>query len=177
MICAASAKSKRGRKSCLSLNAGLMYKSRLSSLRKPHSEGRPNNTPKNEPKTKTKTKEERTSMGTTRERIQAKIAEIEDEMKRIGYWQNAPLRPEQYQFHMAFAMDTMAFSQWLQFIFIPRVKNMIETGEKFPPDSQNGAQAVREFDGDDRAQELVDLLSEFDEIIRQGSRGWRKFFG
>jgi hypothetical protein len=36
---------------------------------------------------------------------------------------------------------------------------------------------VREFDGDDRAQELVALLSEFDEIIRQGSRGWRRFFG
>jgi uncharacterized protein YqcC (DUF446 family) len=111
------------------------------------------------------------------ERVQAKIAEIEQEMKRIGYWQSEPLRPEQYEFRSAFAMDTMAFSQWLQFIFIPRVKNMVETGEKFPPDSQNGAQAVREFDGDDRAQELVDLLSEFDEIIRQGSRGWRRFFG
>jgi uncharacterized protein YqcC (DUF446 family) len=111
------------------------------------------------------------------ERVQAKIAEIEQEMKRIGYWQSEPLRPEQYEFRSAFAMDTMAFSQWLQFIFIPRVKNMIEAGEKFPPDSQNGAQAVREFDGDDRAQKLVDLLSEFDEIIRQGSRGWRRIFG
>jgi uncharacterized protein YqcC (DUF446 family) len=104
-------------------------------------------------------------MRTTRERIRAKIAEIENEMKRIGYWQGDPLRPEQYEFRSAFAMDTMAFSQWLQFIFIPRVKNMIETGEKFPPDSQNGAQAVREFDGDDRAQGIVALLSEFDEII------------
>src|SRR5262245_45512599 len=109
-------------------------------------------------------------MQTTREHIQTKIAEIEHEMKRIGYWQSDPLRPEQYEFRSAFAMDTMAFSQWLQFIFIPRVKNMLETGEKFPSDSQNGAQAAREFDGDDRAQGLVALLSEFDEIIRQGSR-------
>jgi uncharacterized protein YqcC (DUF446 family) len=103
---------------------------------------------------------------TPRERIHAKIAEIENEMKRIDYWQSDPLRPEQYEFRSAFARDTMAFSQWVQFIFIPRVKNMLETGEKFPPDSQNGAQAVREFDGDDRAQGLVALLSEFDEIIR-----------
>jgi uncharacterized protein YqcC (DUF446 family) len=108
-------------------------------------------------------------METTREKAQTKIAEIEDEMKRIGYWQNDPLRPEQYQFRMAFAMDTMAFTQWLQFIFIPRVKSMIETGEKFPPDSNNGAQATREFDGDDNAQGLVSLLSEFDELIRQRS--------
>jgi uncharacterized protein YqcC (DUF446 family) len=122
-------------------------------------------------------KEAHTSMGTTQERIQAKIAEIEEEMKRIGYWQNDPLRPEQYQFRMAFGMDTMAFSQWLQFIFIPRVKSMLETGEKFPRDSQNAAQAVREFDGDDNAYKLCGLLSEFDEIIREGSRGWRRFFG
>lgn len=46
-------------------------------------------------------------MGTTRERIQAKIAEIEEEMRRIGHWQNDPLRPEQYEFRMAFGMDTM----------------------------------------------------------------------
>jgi len=32
------------------------------------------------------------------ERVQAKIAEIEQEMKRIGYWQSEPLRPEQYEF-------------------------------------------------------------------------------
>jgi uncharacterized protein YqcC (DUF446 family) len=113
--------------------------------------------------------EARTQMGSKREQIQAKIGEIENEMKRIGYWQNAPLKPEQYQFRMAFGMDTMAFSQWLQFIFIPRVKSLLETGEKFPPDSQNGAQAVREFDGDDNAQALVALLSEFDELIRRRS--------
>jgi len=116
-------------------------------------------------------------MRSMQERVWEKIAEIESEMKRIGYWQSYPLQPGQYGFCSAFAMDTMAFSQWLQFIFIPRVKNMLETGEKFPPDSQNGAQAVREFDGDDRAQGLVALLSEFDEIIRHGSRGWRRFFG
>ena len=103
------------------------------------------------------------------ERVQAKIAEIEQEMKRIGYWQSEPLQPEQYEFRSAFAMDTMAFSQWLQFIFIPRVKSMLATGENFPPDSDNAAHAVREFDGDDKAQRLVALLSEFDEIIRRGS--------
>jgi hypothetical protein len=32
--------------------------------------------------------------------------------------------------------------------------------------------AVREFDGDDKAQRLVALLSEFDEIVGRGSRKW-----
>jgi uncharacterized protein YqcC (DUF446 family) len=57
--------------------------------------------------------------------VQKKIDAIEAKMKRIGYWQSEPLDPGQYGFQRAFAMDTMTFSQWLQFIFIPRVKEIV----------------------------------------------------
>ena len=97
--------------------------------------------------------------------VTAKLAEIEQEMKRIGFWQDQPLRPEQYEFRQAFAMDTMAFSQWLQFIFIPRVREIIATGGQFPTKSQVGAQAVREFDTWPDAGNLVSLLSEFDALF------------
>jgi hypothetical protein len=69
--------------------------------------------------------------------VRGTIAAIEGEMKRIGFWQTEPLRPEQYEFTAAFAMDTMAFS----------------------------AQAVREFDGQWEASHLVTLLGEFDALI------------
>jgi uncharacterized protein YqcC (DUF446 family) len=90
--------------------------------------------------------------------------QIEAEMRRIGFWQSAPLRPEQLHFKQAFAMDTMAFAQWLQFIFLPRVREAAATNE-FPSSSSVGAQAVREFDGDTNAGELVTLLSEFDALF------------
>lgn len=97
--------------------------------------------------------------------VGAKLDTIEAEMKRIGYWQMTPLAPEQYDFRAAFAMDTMAFSRWLQFIFIPRVRGMIAESGKFPSSSFVAAQAVREFDGDDNAAQLVSLLSEFDALF------------
>lgn len=89
---------------------------------------------------------------------------IEAEMRRIGYWQNQPLGPEQLQFHQAFAMDTMAFTQWLQFIFLPRVREAAASNQ-FPSSSSVGTQAVREFDGDPNAGDLVTLLAEFDELF------------
>ncbi len=98
--------------------------------------------------------------------VQTKLTEIENEMKRIGYWQSQPLRPEQYNFHSAFAMDTMAFSQWLQFIFIQRVQSIIDQRGEFPKSSSVGAQAVREFDGLDETNHLISLLSEFDQLFR-----------
>jgi uncharacterized protein YqcC (DUF446 family) len=97
--------------------------------------------------------------------VKARIDEIEAEMKRIGYWSSTPPAPEAYNFNRAFALDTMAFSQWLQFIFVPRVNQIIETGGAFPTRSQVGAQAVREFDGADEANHLVSLLSAFDRYI------------
>jgi uncharacterized protein YqcC (DUF446 family) len=89
---------------------------------------------------------------------------IEAEMRRIGYWQNEPLRPEQLKFTQAFAMDTMAFTQWLQFVFLPRVREAAASNQ-FPSSSSVGTQAVREFDGDPNADTLVTLLSEFDGLF------------
>jgi uncharacterized protein YqcC (DUF446 family) len=89
---------------------------------------------------------------------------IETQMRASGLWQSEPLRPEQFDFHSAFAMDTMAFEQWLQFVFIPRVRDAVASNS-FPSSSSVAAQAVREFDTVPQANGLVSLLSEFDALI------------
>jgi uncharacterized protein YqcC (DUF446 family) len=99
------------------------------------------------------------------EQVQAKVDQIEAEMKRIGFWQTTPLEPEKYEFKAAFAMDTMAYSQWLQFIFVPRVHEVIASRGPFPRQSSVGAQAIREFDGVNEASDLVTMLCEFDRLI------------
>jgi uncharacterized protein YqcC (DUF446 family) len=102
--------------------------------------------------------------GPSAEKVLEKLGEIEAEMKQIGLWQSEPLQPEQYQFHTAFAMDTMSFAQWLQFVFIPKVKEAAKTNQ-FPAKSQVGIQAIREFDTVPAASRLVTLLSEFDALF------------
>lgn len=98
-----------------------------------------------------------------------KVAEmadtIEREMRSIGAWQAAPLSPEQYEFKEAFAMDTMAYVQWLQFVFLPRVRSLVESGGPFPSRSQVGVHAVREFDGQPEASGLSSLLCRFDDLF------------
>src|ERR1043165_6839605 len=102
--------------------------------------------------------------GPSSAKVLEKLGEIETEMRQIGMWRSESLSPEQYQFHQAFAMDTMTFSQWLQFIFIPKVKEAAKANQ-FPTKSQVGAQAVREFDAIPAADRLVTLLSEFDDLF------------
>ncbi len=97
--------------------------------------------------------------------VESKLNDIEAEMKRIGYWREEPLPPEMYNFTQAFAMDTMPYSYWLQFIFVPRVRSIIAERGQFPSRSMVGAQAIREFDGVDEAADLVTMLCEFDALF------------
>jgi uncharacterized protein YqcC (DUF446 family) len=80
-------------------------------------------------------------------------------------WQAQPLDAEQYEFHQPFGADTMTFSQWLQFVLVPRVELVVNSLSTFPSNSNVGTQAIREFDGDPRADRLVTLLCEFDQLF------------
>lgn len=90
---------------------------------------------------------------------------IEAEMRRIGMWTEEPPAPEAFEFREAFALDTMAYSQWLQWVFLPRVRSIIAERGEFPTSSMVGVQAVREFDGHWEANELVSLLGRFDGLF------------
>lgn len=62
-------------------------------------------------------------------------------------------------------MDKMTFVQGLQFVFIPRIRDMIAQQETLPSESMVAVQAMSEFDGDGTAGKLVSLLSKFDELF------------
>jgi len=91
-------------------------------------------------------------------------AQIEAEMRRIGMWSDRPPSPEQMAFKKAFAMDTMPFASWLQFVFLPRVHEAA-AASRFPSKSSVAAQAVREFDTVPDTERLVSLLSDFDALF------------
>ncbi|HUJ25765.1 MAG TPA: YqcC family protein [Myxococcales bacterium] len=104
-------------------------------------------------------------MPPSHEAVAAQLALIEAELHRAGLWQEAPLPDEAFDFSRAFGADTMSYAQWLQFVFVPRVRELVEARGEFPASSSVGAQAVREFDGFAEADALVQLLSDFDALF------------
>ena len=93
------------------------------------------------------------------------LDKIESELKQIGYWQSTPLPEEKLDYMGAFGMNTMAFSQWLQFVFLPQARKAVSGEREFPSESNVSGQAIREFDGDPNAEALVSLLCEFDAVV------------
>ena len=99
------------------------------------------------------------------ERAGQALTAIEAELQRLGRWSAEPPTPEQLTNMGPFGMQTMAFEQWLQWVLVPRVQEIITTKGAFPTSSQVSVFATREYDGDPDAAHLVDLLRYFDDLF------------
>lgn len=98
-------------------------------------------------------------------RVLAKANEIEAELKRLNRWDEVPLPEEQFENMGAFGSTTMRFEQWIQFVLIDTIQEIVNEEAAFPSESNVGVYAVRVFDTDPEADVLTQLLSELDELI------------
>lgn len=98
-------------------------------------------------------------------RVATKASEIEAELKNLNRWDGQPLPEEKLIDMGAFGSRTMAFEQWIQFILLPRIYDIIQEKGEFPPRSSVATYAIRNFDGDSSAERLCDLLYELDELF------------
>ncbi|MBS7661955.1 YqcC family protein [Pseudomonas lalucatii] len=91
---------------------------------------------------------------------------IERELRVQGWWSEQPPSAQALASQQPFCVDSMAFEQWLQWIFLPRMKQMLEAGAQLP--SVSGIRPMAEQVYSDRAAqagELICLLGEFDRLI------------
>ncbi len=94
---------------------------------------------------------------------------MERELHRSGLWESRPPPPEAFQSILPFSVDCMSFGQWLQWVFIPRTRALLDYGGPLPESSAIQPMAEEMFK--DLAQDtdaLVELIGEFDRLINEG---------
>lgn len=92
---------------------------------------------------------------------------IERELRVQGWWDSVPPSPEALASEQPFCVDSLSFEQWLQWIFLPRMTVMLETGMTLPRVS--GIQAMGEMAFGERlaqAKALLGQLGEFDRLLQ-----------
>lgn len=91
---------------------------------------------------------------------------IEAELKRLGWWQDDPPSEETAIAGGAFGMQTVAFSQWLQVVFVKRLRQAAAGEFEIPSSSSVSTFATREFDGyTEDLDGLMKLLYEVDRLV------------
>ncbi len=96
-----------------------------------------------------------------------KADEIELELKRMGRWAENCLPEEAFENMGAFGSNTMSFEQWLQFVLIPRIRQIVEEKSEFPEGSNLTTYAIRCFEGDSDSDSLREVLYNLDELINK----------
>lgn len=73
------------------------------------------------------------------------LVDIEYELHALGLWQAEPIAPAALRSQLPFAVDTMNFAQWLQFIFLPRMNWLIAQQQALPLNSALAPMAEQYF--------------------------------
>lgn len=75
------------------------------------------------------------------------LIDIEKELRELGLWEFAMLPEQALMSEQPFAIDTMTFPQWLQFIFLPRMYFLLDKQLPLPGNSGIAPMAEQYFAG------------------------------
>lgn len=94
------------------------------------------------------------------------ILQIEAEMRSLDLWDNRPPPPDALASTAPFCFDTLAFTQWVQWMLLPRLVRMIEQGQPWPERSEIGPLAEESFkELSQNTDRLLALMKDFDALI------------
>lgn len=96
------------------------------------------------------------------------ILEIEAEMRTLGLWEEQSPPGEALASSAPFCFDTLAFTQWVQWMLLPRLVRMVEESQAWPQRSEIAPLAEESFkELTQNTDRLLALMKEFDELINQ----------
>ena len=99
--------------------------------------------------------------------MQTKVAEllidIESEMRILGLWAQVSPTPEALASSQPFCVDTLTLSQWMQYIFLPTLYQLLENHQELPSRCGVAPMAEEYFKGSEMATTaLIDALHAID---------------
>ncbi len=94
------------------------------------------------------------------------LIDIEAELRRLGLWDKIPPSSKALASTEPFCVDTLSLPQWLQFIFLPTIYQMLEQGEPLPERCSITPMAEEYFRGSQMALgALMASLKRVDDLL------------
>jgi uncharacterized protein YqcC (DUF446 family) len=100
------------------------------------------------------------------DRIADVLLEVEAALRTGGKWEAVAPSREALSSTTPFCVDTLSFEQWLQWVFLPRMKHILEQSQPLPRRSGILAYAQEYLDENDPIMEgLLRQIRRFDDLI------------
>jgi uncharacterized protein YqcC (DUF446 family) len=99
-------------------------------------------------------------------RIADVLLEVEANLRTSGKWEQQPPDNRDLSSGQPFCIDTLSFEQWLQWVFLPRMKRIIEQQKPLPAKSGIYVYAHEYLRNSDvSTASLLKLIKRFDDLI------------
>ena len=94
------------------------------------------------------------------------LLQIEQALRELELWSDKTPTSEQLMSSEPFCLDTLTFPEWIQFVFIEKLNDIIEQGTELPMNSSIAPMAEEFFRGADlNVKNLVELMGAFDQLV------------
>lgn len=94
------------------------------------------------------------------------LEQLQECMQQLNLWRAMPPSPDAFLSEEPFSIDTMSAEEWLQWVFIPRMHALLESGAPLPSQiaiSPYIEEAMKEFDALDT---LLAPLVALEELLK-----------
>lgn len=98
--------------------------------------------------------------------LMAVVDGLEAELRRMQLWEPEPPSEQMLASAQPFCFDTLALSQWLQWLLIPRMRGILAGDGSLPTRSAIHPYAEDCFEHLDDSRTLLMLIERFDGLIR-----------
>ena len=96
------------------------------------------------------------------------VLAMEQAMREGDLWHTDVPSPAAMASRTPFCADTLAFTEWLQFIFAPRMRELIEAGGPLPASSGIAVMAEAKLTGGSPAERrVIEILAAFDRLVER----------
>ena len=97
------------------------------------------------------------------------LLELEAELRTLNLWDDKMPPPEALASTQPFCVDTLTLPQWLQFVFLPRMSQLVEFEQPLPHKCGIAPMAEEFFRGAQLS--IVSLVRKLEEIDERLARG------
>lgn len=105
---------------------------------------------------------------TSHAQVEDLLSSLQQEMQAQGQWLYELMSEKAMMSQQPFCVDTMTFSQWLQFIFIPRMQGLVDGKLELPRLTRGQGiepMASEYFKQFKNCQQIMHVIAEFDELL------------
>lgn len=94
------------------------------------------------------------------------LAHVQKSMEAAGVWQTIAPEPERLMSQQPFSIDTLSFLEWLQWIYIARLRALLDANAQLPQGAQVSPYAEEAMKASDvSVPGLLDLIRQLDNAL------------